>query len=72
MWSGKTSDGVLPDLFSGTYDAMPVRVRDEETPKKPKPVRDDRYRRTTNVEAGETEPWLPLRKDSERDHHRHI
>ena len=49
-----------------------IGVTDQEDPKKSKPVREDRYRRTTNVEAGETEPWAHLRKDGERDHHRHL
>jgi hypothetical protein len=45
---------------------------DEDDPKKPRPVRDDRRRRTTSVEAAEAEPWQHLRKDHDRDHHRHV
>jgi hypothetical protein len=44
---------------------------DEEDPKKPRPVRTRDRRRTPNIEA-EAEPWLHLRKEDERDHHRHV
>ena len=70
MSPGKTSDGVLPGLFSGTRDARVDAVRDynEEDPGKPRPVRAERHRRTTDTEAAEADPWAHLRRDGERDH----
>jgi hypothetical protein len=52
-------------------DAVKTRNEDED-PGKPRPVRTDRRRPTTSVEAEESEPWLHLRKDNERDRHRHV
>ena len=72
MWSGKTSDGVLPDLFSGTRDAIPRDMRrdEDEDPKRPRPVRV--HKKGSNpAEAAEAQPWH-LRKDDERDRHRHV
>ena len=73
MGSGKTSDGVLPDHFLGTCDAIPRDMRrdEDEDPKRPRPVRV--LKKGTNpAEAAESQPWYHLRKDSERDRHRHV
>jgi hypothetical protein len=47
-----------------------MRDYDEEDPKKPVPVRDSR-KRTNPIEAAES-GWRSLRKDDDRDHHRHV
>jgi len=49
-----------------------VRDYDEEDPKKPRPVPDQRARRTPAVEATEQAPWSHIRKDADRDHQRHV
>jgi hypothetical protein len=40
-------------------------------PKKPQPVRVPK-KGTNAAEAAETAPWRPLRKDGDRDLHRHV
>jgi hypothetical protein len=50
-----------------------VRDYEEEDPGKPKPVSNKkRFKGTTNREAAEADPWSHLRKDGERDRHRHV
>jgi len=44
---------------------------DEQDPKKPRPVRIPRKGIGT-PESAEAAPWRPLRKDLDRDHHRHV
>jgi len=43
----------------------------EEDPKKPQPVRVPR-KGSNAYEAAEATPWLPARKDIDRDRHRHV
>lgn len=53
--------------------AILVRDYEEEDPGKPKPVSNKkRFKGTTDREAAEADPWAHLRKDGERDHHRHV
>jgi hypothetical protein len=47
-----------------------MRHDEEEDPKKPEPIAVTK-KRTNGVEAAETNPWL-VRKDSDRDRHRHV
>ena len=46
------------------------RDDDEDDPKKPRPVRLPK-KGTNAVEAAEGAPWL-IRKDDDRDRHRHV
>jgi hypothetical protein len=58
---------------SGTGSAhffSTMRHDDEDDPKKPRPVQVPK-KGTNAVEASEGVPWL-LRKDGDRDHHRHV
>ena len=73
MRSGKTSDGVLPDRFFGTCNAIARAMRrdEEEDPKRPRPVRVQK-KGTNPAEGAEAQPWYHLRKDNERDRHRHV
>lgn len=74
MGSGKTSDGVLPNFFRAhRMQSLPEAMReyDEEDPKNPRPITTQK-KRTNPLEAGEALPWRHLRKDDERDRHRHI
>ncbi|HEU0034210.1 MAG TPA: hypothetical protein VFQ53_26460 [Kofleriaceae bacterium] len=48
-----------------------MRDYDEEDPKKPQPVRSPK-KGTNAPEAAEAFPWRHLRKDDERDRHRHV
>jgi hypothetical protein len=48
-----------------------MRDHDEEDPKKPQPVRVP-GKGINAAEAAEAAPWLPLRKDDDRDRHRHV
>jgi hypothetical protein len=48
-----------------------MRDYDEEDPKKPQPVRVQK-KRTNTPEAAEATPWRLLRKDHDRDRHRHV
>jgi hypothetical protein len=48
-----------------------MRDYDEDDPKKPQPVRVPK-KGTNEAEAAESAPWLRLRKDDERDRHRHV
>jgi hypothetical protein len=48
-----------------------MRDSDEEDPNKPRPVRRPPKKQTCAIEAGEL-PWSHLRKDHDRDHHRHV
>jgi len=43
----------------------------EEDPKKPQPVRSSR-KGSNSYEAAEATPWIPTRKDIDRDRHRHV
>jgi hypothetical protein len=47
-----------------------MRYEDEDDPKKPRPVQVPK-KGTNGVEAAEGAPWL-LRKDGDRDRHRHV
>jgi hypothetical protein len=47
-----------------------MRRDDEDDPKKPRPVKVPK-KGTNAVEAAEGLPWL-LRKDDDRDRHRHV
>ena len=47
-----------------------MRPDDEDDRKKPRPVKVPK-KGTNAVEASEGAPWL-LRKDDDRDHHRHV
>jgi hypothetical protein len=50
-----------------------MRDYEEEDPGKPRPVHNKRrFKRTTNTEASEGDQWSHLRKDNERDRHRHV
>jgi hypothetical protein len=60
---------------AGTPGIGPARTEAmreyEEDPKKPQPVRV--IRKGSNAyEAAEATPWLPTRKDLDRDRHRHV
>ncbi len=48
-----------------------MREEDEQDPKSPRPVTVAK-KRTNPMEAGEAVPWSHLRKDDDRDRHRHI
>ena len=48
-----------------------MRDYDEEDPKKPQPVRVP-LKGTNAYEAAESAPWRPIRKDLDRDRHRHV
>jgi len=48
-----------------------MREFDDEDPKRPRPVTTPK-KRTNPLEASEGVPWAHLRKDAERDRHRHI
>lgn len=83
VWPGRTSDGVLPGLFSatlvdplrdarGTQNAPATRVMrsdPDDEGKKPAPVKI--RKKGTNTAEGD-EANVPLRKDAERDRHRHV
>jgi hypothetical protein len=45
---------------------------DEQDPGKPRPVQNERRRRTTSIESADIDPWSRVRKDNDRDHHRHV
>jgi hypothetical protein len=47
-----------------------MRHEDEADPKRPRPVRVTK-KGTNSVEADEGSPWL-VRKDVDRDRHRHV
>jgi hypothetical protein len=46
-------------------------MRDEEDPKRPRPVTRPK-KDITGLEASEAMPWSHVRKDNERDRHRHV
>ena len=54
---------------------QPVRIAmreyDEEDPKNPRPITTQK-KRTNPLEASEALPWSHIRKDDERDRHRHL
>jgi hypothetical protein len=45
---------------------------DEQDPKSPRPVEIPKKKGTNPLEAREGSPWRHLRKDDERDRHRHV
>lgn len=51
-------------------DAMSEEF-DDEDPKSPRPVTFAK-KRTNSMEAREALPWSQLRKDDDRDRHRHV
>jgi len=51
--------------------AAMMREPDEDDPKQPHPVR-ARKKELNAPEAIEARPWVHLRKDQDRDHHRHV
>ena len=69
---GRESDGPLPGLsFVGTGPARSqtaMRDYDEDDPKRPHPVWIT-TKRSNPTEAAEA---VPVRKDDERDRHRHV
>ena len=44
---------------------------DEADPKTPRPVWIPR-KGSNELEAAEAQPWRPIRKDTDRDRHRHV
>jgi hypothetical protein len=71
VWPGKASDGALPGAFSGTGSApsqLAMRDDSEEDPKTPHPVWILK-KHSSPAEAAEA---IPIRKDDDRDHHRHV
>jgi len=48
-----------------------MRDYEEDDPKKPQPVRDSK-KATNHAEAAEAGRWRLIRKDDDRDHHRHV
>ncbi len=48
-----------------------MREYDEEDPKTPRPITTQK-KRTNPMESRESSPWSHIRKDDERDRHRHI
>jgi hypothetical protein len=76
VWPGKASDGALSGLFFGLFFRAPdlhrvgtvMRDHDEEDPKKPHPVWSLK-KRANPAEASEA---VPIRKDHDRDRHRHV
>jgi hypothetical protein len=44
---------------------------DHDDPKKPQPNRGT-HKGTNASEAAESPGWRPVRKDDDRDHHRHV
>jgi hypothetical protein len=71
VWSGKASDGALPDLFSAHVMQPVSAMRDhDDERKKPRPVRSAK-KGTNASEAAEALPWHLL-KDADRDRHRHV
>jgi hypothetical protein len=72
VWSGKASDGALPDRFFGhrictEHDRM-RDYHDEADPKTPHPVW--RFKKRSN--PSEASEAIPIRKDHERDRHLHV
>jgi hypothetical protein len=46
-------------------------MRDVEDPKRPRPVKQVK-KAMTSLEASEALPWSHVRKDDQRDRHRHV
>lgn len=69
---GRESDGPLPGFFVSApelHEVVPaMRDYDEEDPKRPHPVWIP-TKRSNQTEAAEA---VPVRKDDERDRHRHV
>lgn len=49
-----------------------MREYDEEDPKTPRQTTTQKEKKTNPLEASEAQPWSHIRKDDERDRHRHI
>lgn len=72
--AGRTSDGgLLAVLEAHEMQSMRKAMReyDEQDPKNPRPITTQK-KRTNPMEASEALPWSHIRKDDERDRHRHI
>ena len=62
------------DVLGMRDAALPLAMRDyddEGDPKSPRPVT-TRRKGTNQAEAAEAFPWRHLRKDEDRDRHRHV
>jgi hypothetical protein len=69
----RSSDGAPGKYFPALdLQCMPaMRDYDEEDPKKPQPVRIPK-KGSNSFEATEADPWRTIRKDIDRDRHRHL
>ena len=72
VWPGTASDGAVPGRFfqAPELHGMRTAMREyhEEDPKAPHPVWGTK-KRSNPAESSEA---VPIRKDDDRDHHRHV